>query len=111
MKNKGLLILKKNYFNSFGEIDLICLDKDELVFVEVKTRYSDKSGYPEESVTQKKIEHIANTANHFIVENNLEDKSWRVDVIAIRMHTENKPEICHFEAIDMPEEFCYIDVY
>ena len=54
--NKGYKILEQNYHARFGEIDLIALDEwqNEIVFVEVKTRYTNRFGYPEDFVNQKK---------------------------------------------------------
>ena len=54
LKKQGCKILKRNYRTPFGEADLIVQDKDEIAFVEVKTRSSDKFGLPKESVTKTK---------------------------------------------------------
>ena len=37
-------IVAKNFRCKFGEIDIIAYDKEELVFIEVKTRTSNKYG-------------------------------------------------------------------
>ena len=57
---KKFLLVKKykfveaNYYSRFGEIDLIFLDNQELVFVEVKARKSNFFGSGEESLTLSK---------------------------------------------------------
>ena len=67
-KNKGFVILERNYAARGGEIDIIALDRDTTVFVEVKYRGSDVSGYPSEAVTEKKQERIIKTAMKYISE-------------------------------------------
>ena len=43
LKKKGYKILTKNFRCALGEIDIIAIDNDTLIFVEVKTRFSRKS--------------------------------------------------------------------
>ena len=54
LEKQGCKILKKNYRTPFGEADIVLLDGDEVAFVEVKTRTSDKYGTPAEAVVRKK---------------------------------------------------------
>ena len=54
LKDKGYTILKTNYRTPMGEADIIAQDGDEIAFVEVKTRTTDKYGTPAESVVKKK---------------------------------------------------------
>ena len=44
-----------NYENKIGEIDLIVVDKDFLVFVEVKLKVGDMFGTPEEMINKRKL--------------------------------------------------------
>ena len=48
------------------EIDIIASHEDVLHFIEVKTRRSGKFGFPEESVTDKKLQHLINAAEAFL---------------------------------------------
>jgi putative endonuclease len=66
LKKAGYKIIKKNYRTPFGEIDIIALDGETLVFVEVKTRSSDDYGAPSEAVNQKKQEKYVRTALSFL---------------------------------------------
>ena len=54
LKKKGYKIIEKNYSSKFAEVDLIALYGDFLVFIEVKTRSSDKYGMPREAVGKAK---------------------------------------------------------
>lgn len=54
LQKRGCTILKKNYRTPFGEADLIVEDKDEIAFVEVKTRTDNAYGVPGEAVTKQK---------------------------------------------------------
>lgn len=54
LKERGCIILKKNYRTPFGEADLIVKDKDEIAFVEVKTRTGTSYGLPREAVVKQK---------------------------------------------------------
>ena len=56
LKANGLKVLEHNYRTPFGEADIIAYDKekDEIAFIEVKTRTSDQFGTPREAVTADK---------------------------------------------------------
>ena len=105
LKQKGYKVLERNIRTNYGELDLICQHefqgKNQLVFVEVKTRTTNKFGYPEEAVSWKKKQHLLNSIADFMQNHPEIDESWRVDVVAIRCLREkdNDPEILHFENI------------
>ncbi|MDA0194867.1 MAG: YraN family protein [Bacteroidetes bacterium] len=91
---KGYEIIEKNYRFSHGEIDLIAMKGELLVFVEVKTRSGLYFGYPEDAVNTNKIETIGKVAEEYIYAINWHG-GVRYDVIAI---LNKKPlEIRHFE--------------
>ena len=62
LKKKGYKILERNFSCKRGEIDIIALDKNEIVFIEIKARISLKYGLPSEAVTRHKLKHIYKTA-------------------------------------------------
>lgn len=74
-------IIAKNFKCSCGEIDIIAIDKNELVFVEVKTRCSKKYGEAREAVDKQKKKHIKKAATFYIYKNRLENRFVRFDVI------------------------------
>ena len=54
LKERGYILLKRNYRTPFGEADLVMQDREEIVFVEVKTRTSETYGAPKEAVGREK---------------------------------------------------------
>lgn len=100
LAGNGYVILERNFRTQYGEIDLITLDKEILVFVEVKTRTSRKFGYPEEAISPKKKEHLLASAQAYIQTHQEMERDWRIDVIAIeRIDRNSLPEITQFENI------------
>ena len=98
LKKKGYIILERNYRALGTEIDIIARDKDELVFVEVKSRNSRKYGDAYESVTEFKMQNIIQTATAYIMEKNLFDIMVRFDIIEIYF---KEKEINHIESAFM----------
>ena len=83
LKKKGFKILKTNYKTFCGEIDVIALDGENVVFIEVKTRTNDDFGLPSEAVTAKKREKYYKVALEFLQREKKNDCPCRFDVIEI----------------------------
>ena len=81
--DQGYQLLDNNYHTRYGELDLVMFDKDIVVFVEVKTRTSETFGFPEESVTSSKIEHLENAALLWLQEHIEAPDDWRIDVVSV----------------------------
>lgn len=80
---KGYRIVDTNKrFSRFCEIDIIALDKDTLVFCEVKTRKSNICGNPFEAITKNKYQNIKKGVFLYIQENP-SYKKFRIDAISI----------------------------
>lgn len=76
-------ILKTNYKNKIGEIDIIANDDDFLVFVEVKYRKNNFFGLPREAVNSEKQRKIRMVAMSYINKYKLFDKQCRFDVLEV----------------------------
>ncbi len=87
LTDAGLKVIAKNYRCSLGEIDIIALDGERVVFVEVKTRTTIRRGLPEEAVTYSKRRAMIRTALVFLKERGLLEAKTRFDVIAIEGDT------------------------
>lgn len=83
LKEKGYKILDRNFSCKRGEIDIIALDRDEIVFIEIKARISLKYGLPSEAVTKYKLKHIYKTAEYYLYKRNLQNERTRIDVIEV----------------------------
>lgn len=84
---KGYKILKRNWHFGKLEIDIIAMDKDTLVFVEVKTRSFDYIVEPELTLTKKQQRFLIRAANAFI-DINPYDTEARFDLVSIVLHPE-----------------------
>ena len=82
LKKKGCKILKRNYRTPFGEADLIVQDKDEIIFVEVKTRTGESFGSPREAVGADKQRRYRQIAKFFWTEQG-EEPNARFDVAEV----------------------------
>lgn len=84
LQKQGLKLISANYSCRFGEIDLIMLDHQQLVFIEVRLRSNKSYGGAASSVDLKKQQKIITTANHFLMCNKkLAQHCCRFDVIAL----------------------------
>ncbi len=98
LKKKGFKILKTNYQCRFGELDLIAMDKDCLVFCEVKTRSEGMIAAPYESVTYAKRQKMIKTASFFLQEHQSFLNS-RFDVVSIMVQKDGQMQIEHLENV------------
>ncbi|MDP4179127.1 MAG: YraN family protein [Bacillota bacterium] len=90
----GYKLIETNYRCKLGEIDIICSDKEYIVFSEVKTRYSNNFGFPSESVNIKKQYKIYKTAQYYILNKKVFNYNYRFDVIEVILNLdEEKPII------------------
>lgn len=80
---QGARLLERNYRIDYGEVDLLLEDEDDLVAVEVKTRDVSDIEQPEEAVTWRQLRRIARAMATYAVENDLVERGWRIDVVAI----------------------------
>lgn len=83
LENQGYQVIQRNFECKQGEIDIIAKDKNEYVFIEVKTRQNNHYGMPCEAVTQYKQKHIWNATKYYLHIHKLENKYIRFDVIEV----------------------------
>lgn len=95
LSRKGFRILDRNWRTRLGEIDLVCRDRDTLVFVEVKARSGADFGRPYEAVGPVKQSRLRRLAEEYIGSHELADCPVRFDVLSVLML--KKPEVEHIE--------------
>jgi putative endonuclease len=85
-RRTGYKIVARNYSCPVGEIDLVVLDNNEIVFVEVKTQADRSFGEPEEKVNREKRNSLSRAAQYFLRETGSEHRPCRFDVITVVRH-------------------------
>lgn len=100
VKKLGYKIIDRNWhYSKNAEIDIIALDKDCIVFIEVKTRKSEINGHPFEAITKNKIDKIITAAYAYLALSPEKYKDYRIDGIAIVGL--NNPTIEHIKNIGL----------
>ncbi|MBL7779332.1 MAG: YraN family protein [Chitinophagales bacterium] len=80
----GHEILQCNYRYGRAEIDVISKHNGLLVFTEVKTRESNRYGFPEEFVDAKKISLVKRAAEEYVYQQQWEGEV-RFDIISVTL--------------------------
>jgi putative endonuclease len=97
----GLRVLARNWRCRYGELDVIAADAEcrTVVFVEVKTRTSDRFGGLAEAVSPDKVRRLRRLAGLWLAG---QDGRWaqiRIDVIGVRIGQRPIPEISHLQGV------------
>ena len=83
LAGKGYTIIGRNVRYGKGELDIICRDGDEIVFVEVKTRRSFPDDEPVQSLSVRQERMLKHTADGYIQEHVRELTPTRFDVVGV----------------------------
>lgn len=85
LRKNGIKVIGANWRCSVGEIDLLAIDKDELVFVEVKTRIDSifSRKHILDSIDLRKRQKLRNLSKIFLKQKRIQDRKHRIDVIGI----------------------------
>lgn len=96
LERAGLHVIERRFRLRCGEIDLIALDREWVVFIEVKTRRGRGFGAPAESVTPLKQRKLARTALAFLAGRGWLERPCRFDVVEV-IARGKIPEIRHIQ--------------
>jgi putative endonuclease len=88
--HNGYDIVETNYRCPEGEIDIIARHQDTLVFVEVRTKTSQRYGGPEESITPVKAARLRTLAARYGQSHEGLPEARRIDVVAIQMSKDGR---------------------
>ena len=83
LADKGYRVLETGFRSTWGEVDIVARQEDELVFVEVRTRRGTALGTPQESVTRAKAGRLIATAQSYMEEKGITGTDWRIDLVSI----------------------------
>jgi len=85
LRRRGFRIVARNYRSrsGSGEIDLVAWDKDQLVFVEVKSRATAEFGTPDRAVDPEKQRHLERAAREYARRANIGWERTRFDIVSV----------------------------
>ena len=97
----GLQVVDRNWRCRYGELDVIAVDPagPAVVFVEVKTRTTDRFGGVVQAVTPDKVRRLRRLAGLWLAG---QDERWaavRIDVVGVRIGRRRDPEIIHLQGV------------
>jgi putative endonuclease len=72
----------------------VAQDGSKIVFVEVKTRFNEEMGDPEDGVTIKKQRFLIKAANYYIFEKDIQNEA-RFDIVTV-LTENNKTLVKHY---------------
>jgi putative endonuclease len=110
LRRKGCKILYRNFrTRQGGEIDLVCRDRDTLVFVEVKTRTREDFGRPLDAVGHSKQRRLSLGALAWLRLLGNPDILFRFDVVEVVIARDgSRPRIEHVrDAFQLAEPYIY----
>jgi len=109
LKKNGYKILYRNFKGrTGGQIDVVCRDRDTLVFVEVKTRTREDFGRPLDAVNRKKRDRIARGGLAWLRLLDDPDILFRFDVIEVIIAEGEEPRLELLQNVfSLPKPYIY----
>lgn len=101
LSKRNYRILERNWHSGHLEVDIIAEWFGEIVFVEVKTRRSERFAPAEDAVDMRKQEHLVKAALAYLSEKGL-DAPYRFDIITV-VGTQPPFKITHLRDAYTPE--------
>lgn len=83
LRSKGYEVIVENYRCPEGELDIVCRDGEEIVFVEVRSRADARFGGALYAVSQAKQQQVARVAQAFLSRTRSHSDTCRFDVVAV----------------------------
>lgn len=105
LREAGMRILERRFRVQGGELDLIALDRDTIVFVEVKTQTGDDWLDPEERIDRNKRARMTRAARYYVSQKKLENAPCRFDAVAVIFDAAGKPNARHTRDAFLPQSW------
>ncbi len=83
LRSKGYKIIQTNYKAYIGEIDIVAINDDELVFIEVRGKTGQRFSSPQESIDKNKKYKLAALAQVYLQQNHNLPENYRIDIVGI----------------------------
>jgi len=96
LERRGYRIVEANVRCRLGEIDLVAIDAEVIVFVEVKGNRGRHFGAPEEMVTPAKQRRLTRLAGWYLQRRGWFGRPARFDVVAVDWEESGAARVRHF---------------
>jgi len=85
LREHGCTIVARNYRppHGHGELDLVAISGETVIFVEVKTRASAKFGTPDRAVDREKRAHVNRAARDYARRAKVDWEKTRFDIVSV----------------------------
>ncbi|OGH19760.1 MAG: hypothetical protein A3D74_02360 [Candidatus Levybacteria bacterium RIFCSPHIGHO2_02_FULL_37_13] len=83
LRKNGYKIVERNFRKGYGEIDIVAIHENTLVFIEVKTRTSNSFGSPLEAINYWKLKSLIKTAQYYKMTHRNLPESLRIDAVSV----------------------------
>jgi putative endonuclease len=97
LERNGFKLIERNFRCKGGEVDIVAMDGNTVVFIEVKSRRTLTYGVPQLAVTPFKQRQISKAALTWLARNHKHDSPARFDVIAILLTSDYQHQIEHIK--------------
>ena len=92
LQKHGYHILERNFKKRYGELDIVALEGNKLVFVEVKTRSSNLFGTGAEAITPWKLRALVRSAQFYKLRYPELPDLMRIDVVSVSLSPSGEVE-------------------
>lgn len=100
LQEKGYKIIERNFRKGYGEIDIVAVKNDTLIFTEVKTRTTSLYGGAKDAISFQKIKKLIRTVQFYKILHSKLPDALRIDAILIDLDPQNNVKnIEHIENI------------
>ena len=96
LEDRGMTIVTRNFRTRFGEVDLVALAGETLVFVEVRARRSRAFVTPAETVMGEKSRRLIVACQQFLQDTEVRWSDWRIDVASVELDRWERPASVEF---------------
>lgn len=99
LRDRGMVVLDRNWRCDLGEVDLILRDGRVLVFCEVKTRSSLAYGSPLEGVTEQKAARLRRLAARWLADHDWRPRDIRLDLVGVLVPATGRAQVEHVPGV------------
>jgi putative endonuclease len=93
LERRGYRVLERRARSKHGEIDIVALDGDTLVFIEVKTRRKSRFGQAWETVSWRKQQKLVTLAQAYAARRRWEHLPIRFDIVGVDLDSRGIPSL------------------